>query len=864
MRVRATTVAITLVLAITAPIQSAAADPPPRADQAGTPELSVTNRLADRRAVVMGDRLYSVGTEDGLYPAPGFHTRGEMGGFWSPPMKLLDGIWFGLDGAWLGDQVAAQRFTAGFGHTRVDYAATNGVRVERTDVSPDGARAGLVGLTFRADSSRTVRLDVDAHSELMSAYPWGGTTPNQLAYNLQDTGAFKDGALVFRDQGKPNVPNADAHDFTALVAADRTPVDHQLGAGHRGPQEPPVVCPADGDQPDKCDDTAFGKGTGGRLSYDVAVPANRDVTVWIAVAGSDQGSAAAQGELKGALRDPAGALARKIADRRALAGNTVVDLPGDRLLQQSVEWSKQNLADSVLESHDLRLRSTNAGAAFPAPQGTLDKARWIAAGIPDYHWLFGTDGEYTAFASVAAGQFDPIKAHLRALRDASDIINDRSGKVIHEMASDGSVFFGANDDAGNTDETAKFPSVVALVWRWTGDRHFLNEMYDFSARNMRHVVNDLDADGDGWPEGLGNVERQGMGVEKLDNVVYTIRGLRDLADLARAKGDKATESWATGHASALESRFDQEWWFGGDTDQFADSIDDPSNPANDNTKIFQRHWIGVTPMDAELVRPGQVTHPLATDEHAHAALARREEACYTGESGLFHTGTGPTSAEGGNKGAACDTSVSSVQSERSVFSLGNGVMAAAEGNFGRLGQQRTYTTRNARMQLDPTIWEMPGAMPEIAPSPDFKANIDQRPTERSSVLQAWGTYGTLWPVVHHQLGIAPDLGNGGLSIVPQLPPGQNRVAGRNVRLGGGAVDVTAEAGQGTLRTVVSSSGTGADLLIGQVLPAGAKVASVTLNGKPVATTVRQTARGSEVVTDAGSHSGTYTLVVTLR
>ncbi|MGH3387415.1 MAG: hypothetical protein ACRDOO_00885 [Actinomadura sp.] len=865
MRIRATTVAITLVLSVgtaAAPsIQTAAAAPSPSAQAT---ELSETTRLADRRAVVLGDRFYSTFTEDGRYPAAGFHTRGEMGGFWTPPLKLLDGVWFGLDGDWLGDEVAAERFTSGFGYTRIRYAAANGVRVERTDVVPDQVRAGLIGLTLSSGADRTVRLDVDAHSELMSAYPWGGTTPNQLAYNLPDTGGFDRDALVFRDKGTPPVPNADAHDFTALVAADRAPTAHQLGAGHRGPQEPPVVCPAEGDQPDHCDDTAFGKGTGGRLTYEVKVPANQNVTVWLAVAGSEQSAGAARSALDTALRDPAGALARKMADRRRLAGNTVVDLPGDRLLQQSVEWSKQNLADSVMEARDLRFRVTNAGAAFPAADGRLDRARWFGAGFPDYPWLFGTDGEYTAYAAVAAGQFDTIKAHLRALRESSDIVNDRSGKVVHEVVSDGSVFFGANADAGNTDETSKFPSAVALVWRWTGDRSFLNEMYDFTARNMRHVVEDLDADGDGWPEGLGNVERNGMGVEKLDNTVYTIRGLRDLADLAQAKGDQDTERWATDRAAAMEERFDEEWWFGGDSDQFADSLDDPANAANDNTKNLQRHWIGVTPMDAELVRPGQVTRPLASDEHGHAALAKREEACYTGDTGLFHTGTGPTSAEGGNKGPACDTAVSSVQSERSVFGLGNGVMAAAEGNFGRLGPQREYTNRNARIQLDPRIWEMPGGMPEIAPSPDFVPNIDRRQTERSMVLQAWGAYGTLWPVVHHQLGISPDLGNGGLAVVPQLPPGQNRVAGRDVRLGGGAVDVIAEAGQRTLRTVVTTRGTDADLLIGQVLPTGAQVASVTLNGRPVATEVRQTARGSEVVTDAGSRSGTYTLVVTLR
>ncbi len=119
-------------------------------------------------------------------------------------------------------------------------------------------------------------------------------------------------------------------------------------------------------------------------------------------------------------------------------------------------------------------------------------------------------------------------------------------------------------------------------------------------------------------------------------------------------------------------------------------------------------------------------------------------------------------------------------------------MAVAEGNFGRLGtgQQQVYTTGNARIQLDPNVWETPGGMPEIAPSPDSPANIDRAFTDRSMTLQAWGTYGVLWPVVHQQLGVDPDLGHGKLSIVPQIPGGQQKVAGSNIRFGRGAVDVS--------------------------------------------------------------------------
>jgi hypothetical protein len=129
------------------------------------------------------------------------------------------------------------------------------------------------------------------------------------------------------------------------------------------------------------------------------------------------------------------------------------------------------------------------------------------------------------------------------------------------------------------------------------------------------------------------------------------------------------------------------------------------------------------------------------------------------------------------------------------------------------------------------------------------------------VLQAWGTYGTLWPVVHHQLGVRPDLGRGDLEVVPQVPDGQQRVAGSNIRLGTGSVDVAAERSASTLTTTVTRH-LSADLLIGHVLPQGAQVSSVTLDGAPATYEVRSTARGEEVVVDSGTLTGTSTLVVT--
>jgi len=206
-----------------------------------------------------------------------------------------------------------------------------------------------------------------------------------------------------------------------------------------------------------------------------------------------------------------------------------------------------------------------------------------------------------------------------------------------------------------------------------------------------------------------------------------------------------------------------------------------------------------------------------------------------------------------------------VPSERVTFTLNSAIAAVSEGNFGRLGddEQGQYIRGNARSQLDPDVWEMPGAMPEIAPSPDFGANIDRLFTERSMVMQAWGAYGVLWPVIHQWLGVSPDLGRGRVAVVPQLPAGEPRASVSTVKLGKSAIDVAAEQQGSTYTTTVTRHGR-MDLRIGAVLPDGATVASATLNGSPVKPKLEQTTRGLEAVVSAQPGQRTATLVININ
>ena len=351
-------------------------------------------------------------------------------------------------------------------------------------------------------------------------------------------------------------------------------------------------------------------------------------------------------------------------------------------------------------------------------------------------------------------------------------------------------------------------------------------MYDFSVRNLRYVVRTLDADHDGWPEGLGNVERTGMGPEKLDNTVYFIRGLYDLADMAQVQARRGDPHLGT-------------------------------EPGRAAARALRRHLVvrGSVAVRRLAERAGQ--HPVLPEaldrpdadggraarqrpDRARAGAVRPRDAALAGRENPCYSGTPPFNP--GSVPHRLRRRARTARARRSIFGLTTSIQSIGEGNYGRLGpgQQQRYTHALAEtMFSEPatggTPDEQPGAMPEIFPSPDQGANIDRCWTCRSMFMQAWGNYGTAWAVVHQWLGVRPDLGHGRLDVVPQVPQGQTSVRGRDIRLGDGSVDVRATHDGNRYRTEIDvGSRVGATKInIGHTLPTGAQVSAVVLDGKQV-------------------------------
>src|SRR5215218_9304373 len=799
----------------------------------GGPTRSTTQKLEQKRYVAAGDRAYAIGSEDGRFPPIGWHIRGEMGGVWAHPIKLLDGYWFALDGQWIPQ---ATKFTSGAGYAQMQFPTTDGLNVSRTEFSPDGSPVVLVGLTLQNPNStnKSVELTMDARSEIMAAYPWSRTKPSAKCFNQKDVASFDGNSqmLTFQESGKP---------WYATVGASSRPASGSTGDQFWGPvpvdQQPAYheyENPTDPNRDTSCPD--YDRGTGGELAWNVNVGANKESTIWVAIAGSRSSQSEAQSAVKSALKSPTNLLTQKVNSRQNLLAQSKVSLP-DAALQDAFDWGKLNMADLKRTVTNAQIRDVDEGRAYPNPVATIPKLTGIGAGYPDYPWYFGTDGAYTAYPLVASGQWDTAKAHLRSIRDVSRAVNGSTGKVAHEVVTDGSVYWGTNADPGNTNETAQFATAVNLLWRWTGDNAFRDEMYDFVNDGMHYITSSgcpvagssqegtCDNDGDGWPEGYGMVERGGMGQEKLDNTAYTRQALRALQRMAESKGDTATATWADGKADAIEAKFDAAWWM---TTQnlYADSLDDPGD-----VQLQQKHRINATPMETLL----------APQNRATAALNTLESSTFTGKCGLYHTGVG-----GGPDGSG----------ELKCWTLPTSVMAVGEANYGRLANnQAPFYMRSIAKQLD---LEMPGALPEIVPSPQYDPFVDFR--ERAMFMQAWSSYGVQWPVIHSFLGIDPNVPAGSLSVVPDIPDSWPGLSVQNLRVGSGTVAASASHEENRYITKVSAP-TGWKLTIGHALPAGATVKQVTLDGESTTYDVVDTTRGREVHVKTSTGTS-HTLTVT--
>ena len=428
--------------------------------------------------------------------------------------------------------------------------------------------------------------------------------------------------------------------------------------------------------------------------------------------------------------------------------------------------------------------------------------------------------------------------------------------MTHEVTADGANWFGQNKDPGNTDETVKFPSTVALIWRWTGDdalpRRDVRLLQAQPALRRAHARRGRRR----LARGARQRRARAAWARRSSTTPSTaIRGLYDLADMAQSKGDGATGALGaarrpTACASASRAR-------GGCPRRACTR----TRWARTTRRSSSSTGSPSTPMEAELT----VDRPAgARPDHVRPRRRRRSRCtrrpCFSGERpfnrGLFHTGCG-----GGPNGAG----------------RADDLLAQHRDPGRRRGQLRPPRRRSSS-SATPT----PTSRPSSASRPRRRARraagrdagdpavAGLRPEHRPLLDLPRDVHAGVGQLRHGLAGRAPAArrapGHGprarSRSSRSCRPP--SPIAGSNIRLGTGALKaVQASQGRRPLHDHGRHGlGAGADARLGATLPRGSKVESVTLDGKKVGWQQRTTNRGLEVTTKTGA--GRHTVVVTAR
>jgi glycogen debranching enzyme len=697
------------------------------------PALQGNKDYLDSPLVTAGDRIYMVGHQNGTFPPLGWHIKGEMGGIWNHPIKLMDGFDATLEWEDQALQLnnASQFINYPFANRHIFEFPENQLVAERIQFVPDNTQGLVVQYIFKNNSPSPIsgNFTFTGHSDLLPT--WLGERTQMV--DDQDVGTFEENYWVVKDRSNP---------WFALFGSDIKP-ESFLTNENKG-------------------DT---HGQSNSLIYHVDIPGNSEYIQNFYIAGSYTSKEDAVKTYQNLQSDYINHFKVKKARYEALAAQTKLTIP-DKDLQQAFEWLKYN--------SDWLVRTV--------PEiGT-----GIGAGIPDYPWWFGVDSEYALKGYMAIGREDIVMETIRLLDSVSMAING-NGRILHEMSTNGAVF-----NEGNINETPQFASLIWDIYSWSGDKAFLEKYFPTVQKGLQWLMDENDANQNLFPDGFGMMEIHGLNSEMIDVASYTQKAFEDASKMAHAleKSDLANKYEAL--ADELKQRINTEFWsadfgsyadFIGTDEQALHLIEDALVRADTLNKpwaveelkaterqllehpstkprpfVLYHNWVVNTPMEMGI----------ADSTKAIVALDNAKK--FTNPFGMFVTGIDRDESAGKDEGSFKGSKVFSYTG--AVMTLPTGVQAVAENNYGRPDEALDYLKRMTRS----FSYALPGSMYEV--SPDY-----------GMMTQAWNIYAFAIPIVNQFFGIQPKAYEKIVEVEPKMPSTWNNASLEHVKIADNTVSI---------------------------------------------------------------------------
>ncbi|MFT7268056.1 MAG: glycogen debranching enzyme [Roseivirga sp.] len=691
--------------------------------------------------VTAGDQLYMVGHQDGSFPDLGWHVTGEMGGVWDHPIKLMDGFTASVtkEGKSYCLTAASQFSNYPFANAHEFSIDELNLNVSRNQFVPDGQEAVYIEyeLINKRDKAQSLEFTFNGMTDLRPV--WLGERTNMM--DGQDKVAWNEAIQGIEAKDENN-------EWHTVFASPIKPNSHTLSAA-------------------SCDFERKGMGATASLTYQIEVPANGKLVLPFTIAGSYSSKAKAIANLKFTQENAASLLASKVKRYAEIENTAKLSIP-DKNIEQAFRWTKYNTDWLIRDVEGL--------------------GRGITAGIPDYPWFFGADSEYALQGAAAIGMTGLAESTIALIDSVSNAINNGSGKIIHEMSTNGAVF-----NPGNLNETPQYVTLIWNVFKWTGDEAFLRAYYPTAKAGMEWLLKEHDADGNLVADGYGMMEIHGLESEMIDVAAYTQKAFVDLAEMAKVLGQPAEAKAYRTKAKKLADMINKDFWaddfnsfadFIGtakDADHLidgaiirADTLDKPwaveelkatqrqvrkFNPNKKQAFVLYHNWVVNTPMEVGIA------------DSAKAIKALETGSKYVNPFGVFVTGIDRDESAGTDAGGFAKK-MKIFSYTGAVMTLPTGVQTIAENNYGRPDQALAYMQR----MTNSFSYALPGSMYEV--SPDF-----------GMITQAWNIYSYAIPIVTQFFGIKPMAHLKEITIAPQMPAAWPTGSIENVKVGDNEVSV---------------------------------------------------------------------------
>lgn len=703
---------------------------------ADSPSIKGKSAYLTSPYVTAGDRVYMVGHQDGTFPELGWHIKGEMGGIWNHPIKLMDGFEVGVlkDGKTIALNNA---------HTFVNYPYTNKhqytlpeaqLNIERWQFVPDHKEGIVIQFQIENTSTTTNEFDLTFIGNADLRPTWLGEETNMI--DAQDIAIYDsiNSTWTMKDKDNP---------WFVTFGSDQPSGGNRALEAYKG----------------------SGNGISGELTYPISIAPNDFVTLTIVIAGSYTSQEEALATYQNIHTSFLDDIRSKKERYEKLASHSKLTIP-DKNIEQTFEWLKYN-SDWLVRT----IPELGSG---------------ITAGIPDYPWFFGVDSEYALKGYMAIGQTEPVYNTIKLLDSVSNALNG-NGQIIHEMATNGKVF-----NPGNINETPQFASLIWEVYQWNGDQAFLERYFPTIEKGLQWLLQEKDDNKNLFPDGFGMMEIHGLNSEMIDVAAYTQRAFDDASKMATLLGKQNLSKEYSKIALSLKAKINTHFWseefksyadFIG-TDQQAihliedaivraDTLNKPwavselqntlkaikANPSSQPRPFVVHHnWVVNTPMEMGIADSTKAIQALQTAEK------------FVNPFGVFVTGIDRDESAGKDDGSFEGSKIFSYTG--AVMTLPTGVQVISENNYGRPDKALNYLKR-----MDRTFsYALPGSMYEV--SPDY-----------GMITQAWNIYSYAVPIVQQFFGVQPNAAEKKVTIRPQMPSTWDKASLENIIIADNEVSI---------------------------------------------------------------------------